>query len=220
MKCGRYQEWIALDAGSDLPRKEAERLRVHLAECAACRDFAEAIAEAWAEFRTLADDQIDEADLAAVRRGINARIAQEQRPRLALGWRWVLAGATAALALIAAVSLAPEGYKAPPPPAPAIATNRAATVTERQRPSLATSHEPVRAANAVSGFKQTPRAKRATSSAALRATRHKPQAAPSAAPSVVAVSSDVVRIQTPDPNVVVYWVLEGKGNEEEAGDES
>lgn len=217
MKCGRYEEWIALEAGGDLPRKEAERLRRHLAECPACRNFAEAVAAARAEFRTLADDQTDETDLAAVRRGVKARIAQHQRPRSALGWRWVLAGATAALVLIAAVSLAPEGHEAP---APAIATNRAATVTERQHPSPGTSREPARAANAVSGFKQTPRAKRATSSAAVRTTRHKPEAAPSAAPSVVAVSPDVVRIQTPDPNVVVYWVLETTENEEETGDES
>ncbi|HWR50918.1 MAG TPA: zf-HC2 domain-containing protein [Bryobacteraceae bacterium] len=220
MKCGRYEEWIALDAGGDLAPNDAQRLTRHLAECAACRESAEAMAAARTEFRTLADDQIDEADLAAVRRGVRARIAEQQTPRTAFGLRWVLAAATAAVALIAAILLAPERNNALPPPAIATQPNRAATVTERQHQPQpgATSYERTRATNAVSGLRQ----KRATASGTLQATGHEPRAL-QPAPSVVAVSPDVVRIQTPDPNVVVYWVLESKGNEEEArdaGDES
>jgi len=102
--------------------------------------------------------------------------------RRILGWRWAWAAA-AAMALLALVAV-PRMVRRPPAEAPVAQALPPAS----PRP-VAQAHPPASANPAV----------------AHRRPRHRRAPAPAAEPLLV-------KLETPDPNVVIYWIVEGKGN--------
>jgi Putative zinc-finger len=192
MSCDAFEELIALDAGDDLAPAEAARVRAHLDACASCRELARNVAESRAALKALSEDAPDEDALAPWRRNLMARIeAAPRRPALGWGWAWA---AAVAMALLALLVLRTIPRHAPPPPAvlahvtpPAIPPALLARVALPAIPPAPPSIEPRPARPAHPG------------------ARHR--RAPTPAPEPL-----LVKLETSDPNVVIYWILEGKGN--------
>jgi len=192
MSCDAFEKLIALDAGDDLAPAEAARVRAHLDACPGCRELARNVAESRVALKALSEDAPDEDALAPWRRNLMARIEAAPR-RPALGWRWTWAAAVA-MALLALLVIRTIPRHAPPPPAllarvtpPAIPPALLALVAP---PAILPAPPSVE-----------PRPARPAHSHA----RHRP--APTPAPEPL-----LVKLETSDPNVVIYWILEGKGN--------
>lgn len=188
MSCKAFEELIALDAGGDLTPAEAARLQTHLEACAPCRELAHSIGASQAALKELSEAGLDEDALARWRRGLLARIEAEPQRRI-LGWRWAWAAA-AAMALVALVAV-PRLPRRTPSPAP---------VAQAVPPVSASPRPPV--AQAV-----PPASARPQPPAALAHRRPRHRRAPAPLPEPL-----LVKLETSDPNVVIYWIVEGKGN--------
>ncbi len=196
MSCEAFEKLIALDAGGDLTPAEAARLQAHLEACAPCRELARSIGESQAGLKALAEAGLDEADLdeaalARWRRGLLARIEAEPRRRI-LGWRWVWAAA-AAMALVALVAVPQLPRRTPSKGPVAQAVPPAPT---SPRPPVAQAVPPASA--------RPPRPPAAVS-------RPRPPHPQAPAPEPAAEPL-LVKLETSDPNVVIYWILDRKGN--------
>lgn len=102
MSCESFERALALDVTGDLPEREAQALRAHLADCARCRAAGARLARSQAALRALADEELPVDALRSVRRRVRETIAAEPErgPRTVPAWAWT-AAAAAALALVA-----------------------------------------------------------------------------------------------------------------------
>lgn len=197
MNCGKWEERIALHAGGDLPPVEAAAVDRHVAECAACQALLSGLRQTAGLLREAHSEPVDSAHYAAVRARVLSELAGRQRPR----WAYALLAAAAMLLLVAVWP-------------------RARKVVVRPRP------QPVPVAQAlmpaVGGAQGAPRPPgrllRTTPQAAGRGRRTQgvPQTRGAAPPlQQVEPSSPpeplVVKLITDDPDVVIYWISEGKG---------
>jgi anti-sigma factor RsiW len=186
MNCAHWEERIALYMGSDLPPAEAAEVERHLAECAGCQLFASGMRESLAVLREAHGDEPGEAAYAAVR----ARVLGElQRP--ARGWWFGLAAAMAAAALLLALWMRPVKRPAiarHAPPAPQQVVVPAPAVV----PELA-----------VVPVVHHPR-------------HHKAPVVKTAAQKAPALPEKplVVKLVTDDPDVVIYWITDTRGEYE------
>jgi hypothetical protein len=195
MSCEAFEKLIALDAGGDLAPAEAAQLQAHLEACAPCRELARSIGESQAGLKALAGAGLDEDALARWRRGLLARIDAEPRRRI-LGWRWAWAAA-AAMALVALVAV-PQLPRRTPSKGP-VASPRS-PVAQAVPPALASPPPVARAVPSASA-----RPPRPPAAIAHRRPLHPPAPAPVAEPLLV-------KLETADPNVVIYWFVDRKGN--------
>ncbi|HXN49824.1 MAG TPA: anti-sigma factor [Bryobacteraceae bacterium] len=211
MSCETFEKLIALDAGGDLTPPEAARLQAHLGTCAPCRELARSVGESQSALKALAQAGVDEDALARWRRSLLARIDDEPRRRI-LPWRWAWAAA-AAMALVALLAV-PRMVRRPPSEAPVAHAlppaspnlnalphppQSVAQALPPASPSLnRLPHPPQSVAHALPPASQSP-------SVAHRRPRPRRAPAPSTEPLLV-------KLETPDPNVVIYWIVEGKGN--------
>jgi anti-sigma factor RsiW len=103
MRCERSQRLLGLELDGRLEARDAERLAVHLAGCAACAAARRSLARAWEQLGALAPGPAAAEDWPAISSRIARRV--ERRPWL----RWPLAVRRAigagALAGLAAVGL-------------------------------------------------------------------------------------------------------------------
>ena len=129
MNCTRIEKLLPLAAGDDLAPREMTQVRAHLAQCAACRAEAAALAESRARWQQpLSDGLFDETFFAALRAATHAELMAEQmkaaareatEKRFALGWFWrpLPLAACAALLLTAGIWLSHLiQMKGTPPP--------------------------------------------------------------------------------------------------------
>ncbi len=188
MSCAKWEWRIALEVEGDLPERESERVLEHLAGCARCRVFAAELRESQAALKDWGDAAVSEADLAAVRAGVEARIADEGRRQWWWVWAWVPAAAMAAV-LVAAFVWASRPVErleiavhARVPAAPAL---------------LAEARRPARKARVV---REVP-------------ARHPAPPVASEAPKApVEVEPLKVKFLTDDPDVVIVWLIDRKGD--------
>ena len=222
MKCSEREQAVALYAGGDLPTSaELER---HLAECADCREAVDSVRAAMEWAREAHAEPIAPAHYAAVRERVLAELARERRlswwGRLSIGgrlltppsppqfdslphrqrrgWAWGVAGAAAILAI---VLLFPARVRTPDAvgqgfgPAAALLGG-----VPEQTPKVA----PVRP--------RRPKGRRQPK----RADPTVGQAYQPAAQLAVAEPQPsqplVIKLFTEDPNVVIYWIAESKGD--------
>jgi anti-sigma factor RsiW len=190
MNCRDLEARIALYAEGDLVEREALEVEAHLASCGACREFLIALQDSQAGLSRLRTEDPDAAALDRVRRGVVAQLTAEARPRrVAWFWpAWAAGGALAAALVFGVVLRSPK-----PAPRPMVAARRVAP--------------PVPLASVQS----SPRPERR-----VRRARRVPQ--PSREPEEVGRTPSVpeptllVKLETPDPNVVIYWIVENKGD--------
>jgi hypothetical protein len=182
MSCSRFEEMLALRAGGDLPGRETVRLDAHLEGCPKCREFAAAMAASQAALQSLRDEAVEDQVFREIRRGVLARIEGSRQT----GRLWVrpaFAAAAVAVAVALAAWLVP-GPRPPVPPAPKIAA--APSPPPPPEAKLGAVAEPLR-----------PRRR-----PARRPRREQP---PDAEPLLVQLVTD-------DPNVVIYWLIDHKGD--------
>lgn len=190
--CPEWQERVALHAGLDLTPAETYDVELHLAQCANCGYFA---AQLRADLRALRDDHakpIAPAHYTALRARVMERVRVEQNAVPWLRLTWAAAFAAAALFLL----VSPR-----PTPRPPIAKQQLAT-----RPlvsSLDSSHD--------RAVPRNPRLRRVASS---RRRKKQPPILVARVVGPPAPSQNqpiVVKLLTNDPNIVIYWITDPKG---------
>ncbi len=209
MSCRRVRRLVALWVGGDLAPRRVRRIEAHVAGCEACRLLAGRLRAGRDALAGFVEEPPDRVALRTVRQRVMARLDAAQadpaagrtRPwRPAIGWKPALGAALLALGA-AAVVLVQRATRGPdvrevvaarptgapsavaPVPAPPVQTGTAPRPTERRAASAGPRQHPqVRA-----GARSVP-----------------PQARTASAEPLV------IKIVTDDPEVVIYWVVDGK----------
>jgi hypothetical protein len=191
MNCKNWEERIALYSGGDPGPTSGADIERHLVECAGCRTFANGIKHGLELLRSAHREPIAAAHFTAVRAGVLARLAQENEQRRP--WRWWLwvPGLTAALAVVAVFLL----------------------VRPAETPR-------VRVAAAVRPSEDAPVPLRPSESVVprVRVTRVRPHRTVAPVPRMPGppplVEPLVVKLITSDPDIVIYWIADRKGEDE------
>ncbi len=213
MTCGRYESWIALAAGGDLQPRRARRLEQHLAACERCREYAEAMTSAREVFHALGEEVVWDADFQAVRTAVMSRVAGEQ-VRPAFDWRWVFAPAVAAVGVL--VVMLWSGVIEPRPPewrGPIARDGRPERPPQAEGLPHQADTEP-RPVGSGSPQWRGPMAREmglAVTKVQSRATGPRHSRTRPAIQAFAPREPDgdiVVRLETNDPKVVIYWVME------------
>ena len=183
MNCREIEGLIALHAGGDLNPEEAAAVEQHLDGCDACRALAAELRDCQTVLNELGAEVPGEAVYGSLLARLSAASALQRR------WTWALAAAAAVL-----LGLAGSVWQ----------------YAERQRPG-ATHLEIARATLPVP---RAPEVKKAVTMPAAtsdrpktrvrRARARKPEFRQDAEPLVM-------KLLTDDPNVVIYWIVEGTG---------
>ena len=170
---------IALYVSDDLPEAQAETIEMHLSCCSDCRAILAGFQNVSVGLATLSFPVFD-MDVAAVRHGVLAQIAEPRRMRLSLGWVGLVAAATAIL--IATFLIHPQQ----PTQIPAHTAASLPPITGRQSLALAI---PVTMRHVVAQH-----------------IAHRVEAGVRAI-SLVETSDrqTLMRITTTDPNVLILW---------------
>ncbi len=183
MTCKGWEERIALWTGGDLDPVAEAGVRTHLAECAACRSFASEMEDTMGRLRAAHREPIAAGYYTAVRARVLDRLARERSPRRM--WAWVV-GLAAALAL-AGVLVTSRPAERPRAPLAAV---------RRPEPPIVEARVPEPVAPAVPSAREAPVAR----------------SVPSPRVEVAALEEPlVVRLVTDDPDVVIYWIADRKG---------
>ncbi|MDE0435882.1 MAG: hypothetical protein OXH92_17920 [Bryobacterales bacterium] len=111
MSCRRYEEWLALEAGGDLPPEKAAELSSHMGECGNCRRAAEELRASLAALRAFHRSPVAEERLDAARATVLAELrtggaSSNWRRWITVQWlapRWAAAGLAMALAVTIAL---------------------------------------------------------------------------------------------------------------------
>jgi hypothetical protein len=183
MNCANWEERIALYMGGDLRAAESPEVERHLAECPGCQVFASGIRESLAVLREAHAEDVDELAFVAVRARVLSRLERGHAPL----WRsaWVY-GLLAAALLLAMVWMRPAG------PKPHIeAVRHQAPVPQAVVTPIPVEPTPVRVVRA-----------------------HRRRHRRPIGPPLIAASPEkplVVKLVTDDPNVVIYWITDTRG---------
>ncbi len=184
MNCANWEERIALYMGSDLGRADAAQVERHLAECAGCQVFASGMRESLALLREAHGEEPAAAAYAAVR----ARVIGELERRPMRRWFFGLAAVAAAAALLAAVWMRPAKHMERAHRDAALPQREVVVPQSEKAPEIAI--VPVRTPGPRS------RVQRAETPAVKPVVADKPL---------------VVKLVTDDPDVVIYWITDTKG---------
>jgi Putative zinc-finger len=205
MNCKGLEERIALLAGGDLEPAEAAPVEEHLRTCAGCAAMLRGLELDRARL-AMRPPEADGADYAAMRARIRRGIVRDRR----LVWlRWALPVAAAILAAVAFWEFGAfwefhGGVRAQPvaPRANAVARIEADPVEPREVP---------RPGPAMPAVARGPLSSDAGLEASLEAIERAMTLPEPAGPTAVD-SAEGIRIPTRDPNVIIIWCSETKGD--------
>jgi len=185
MNCRDWEERIALYVGGDATPAEAAEVERHVGECAGCQVFASGMKQSMELLHGAHEEPLDAAHYAAVR----ARVITEIERGRAPWWRraWVYGLVASAVVVLVLVSVRP----APRRP------REVARVTTPPAPALAPVASPAPSANqgVGSGPGGPPH---------IRAHRRPNRRQPA--------ETVLVKLETDNPDVVIYWIAERKGD--------
>ncbi len=216
MSCSRWHRLIALEIGGDLGPRRSRKLGVHLSGCAACRGLAGELRAQREDLLRLDREAVGSVTLGSVRHAVLANLADRRQRFLEVpagGRRLALAGAVMAALLVVAVVLHQDG--APPQ----------SIVAERKVPPAvpAAATGPIPALNTAESIEPSPEVAPQTppESVQIESTRLASADLPTARREPLALASAsvepmTVKILTDDPEVVIYWIVDPKGDKENA----
>jgi len=185
MNCRDWEERVALHAGGDLPPAEAAEVERHLRECGGCQVLASGLRESLALLREAHDEPLAAAHFSAVRARVVAELEQERRRGAFWARRWAWSFGLAAAVVASLVMLALRPGRTPERPAPVVAANHPLVIADPEEPpAVPPPHRRV----------------------ARRVVRPVVPDAPNPEPLIV-------KLQTDDPNVVIYWIADRKRGE-------
>lgn len=219
MNCLKNEELLALYVEGDLVADETSRLEDHLASCETCRGFLEGLRASQAALKSLRGPAVADSALEEIRRGVSRRIDREVQGRrfrmiplpLPQAFRLPLAAAL----LLAAAGAALLLWFAGPSPAPPPVAIKAPATAERARPvETAAKEPPPGPVEKESAPPQAPEPRRPPQ-AAFKPEAPKETGAQEIALNLLAAPSEqepaVIRLQTDDPDVVIYWIVKNTG---------
>jgi anti-sigma factor RsiW len=206
MSCATWEERVALFAGGDLETAEAAAVERHLSQCAACNALAADLRLELDGLRQVHAEPLAAGHYAAVRGRVLAELAKA--PRQHAAWAWAAALAVAAAgACVVWVMMKPVAVTAPELPR----LVAVAPTVQRSRAQRAPRQGAVTSAHV-----RRRRTERAAPSAneqrrlEVAEVVARPQPAP---PAIEDSPVRMVQLATDDPNVVIYWLFEEKGEE-------
>ena len=186
MSCSKYEQLIALYVEDDLSTAERGRVKAHLQECSDCWDLAEDLRQSQSVFKSIRQDVPDATALAALR----GRVLSQVGARESMTWfeRVLFGGlrrkvAIAGFAMVVLVSGGVWMAEKGRPPA----------VTVERAPSAVVPAP-------VSDPQPTP-----------PAPRPQPRRVPRPAPPAEETTQVAIKFVTDDPNVIIYWLVDEKG---------
>ena len=188
MNCSDWEERIALHAGGDLPPAEAAEVERHLRECAGCQVLASGLKQSLALLKEAHHEPLAPAHFSAVRARVVAELEQQQRRGSLWARRrpWGYGLAAVAVALLVMLALRPE---------------RTPVAATRQPLSNVRGSDVSEPRTLESGM--VPNRPPPHRRLARRVLRAKEPDTPNPEPLIV-------KLQTDDPNVVIYWIADRK----------
>jgi anti-sigma factor RsiW len=214
VKCSHWHRTIALYVGRELGPRRGRRVEQHLEGCAACRDLAEKLAADGSYLKNLDVLASENLDLGSVRHEVLAEL-DNRRPSpqgLVFVRRRVVASALVMVVIIAvAIVLSDRGRRIPPVAENAVGPARnleAPIATHEIAPETPNRPDPdVPADSGATAGREAPhRIARSEEmdGFSIASTRSAP------------VEPMLIKILTDDPEVVIYWIVDSKGDEENA----
>jgi len=188
MNCKHSENDLALYVEGDLPEAKAKEMEVHVLACTGCRQVLAELSRSQAVFKSIRQETVSAAELAELRVRVMERVAV-RKPKPFWGrWAYVLAGAAFVVVIMAGV-LARGGHR----------DEKAVKVVELAPPPTA-----VQAVFAPAKVEtQNPVKVNVKHRARKKVIQPKVSAEP-AAPMMV-------KLQTDDPNIVIYWLFDQNG---------
>jgi hypothetical protein len=188
MNCKRLENDLALYVEGDLPEAKAKEMEVHFLACTTCRQVLDELSESQVLFKSIRQETVSAAELADLRVRVMERVAV-QRPKPLWG-RWVYALAGAAFVVLIMVGvLAREGHR----------DEKSVKVVELvpPPPKLQAVFPPAKPET------QNPVKVNVRHRARKKVIQPKVSAEP---PTPM-----MVKLQTDDPNIVIYWLFDQNG---------
>lgn len=182
MNCVEWEERIALYAGGDLAAAEATAVELHVAGCSGCQLLLSGLRQSLDLVRQAHEEPIEAAHFAAVRTRVLAEIERAPARR----WRMALWFAAAAAAVLLLVTLRPSTPARKP-------------VEQAMAPAPVPPPAVVPAPAAVAPPVVRPQVRRRPAPQVARRLPQEPG------------HQMVVKLLTDDPDVVIYWITETKG---------
>jgi anti-sigma factor RsiW len=217
MKCSRWHQLIALDVGGELRGRPARRVERHLDTCPACRKLAQALKSDLEVLSGLESDELNGMAFGSVRGEVMAEIEKRHAFPMAAVFSGHnrVAVAAAAVALLAALIVMWPGAG---PDEPRIVEESVRKTTDAADPLVeagseepdflaATVHEPLE--------QQLPDLDREPRTVVARAESPSVALPAAVSPSAL-VEPMTMKILTDDPDVVIYWIVDSKGEKEHA----
>ena len=229
MNCREWEERLALYAGGDLGRSEAEEVERHTAGCPGCQVTVSGLKQAVETLRLGHAELPPDAAFGAVRARVMAALRHRRRPLWKRAWIYGLAAAS--LAMAAALRLA-----TPPAPVSPVAVARrpeqnaeaGSSASAEQRPGASGRSRrrtgravarPMRSGSAAASFSHEPGAPAMALSALATpaAPEHPALAPPEHSAAAVAGQTHstreslVVHYTTDNPGIVILWIAEKTG---------
>ena len=207
MRCSRWQRWIALDVGGDLDHRRRLKLGRHLEQCASCRDLESELRQGRESLQGLDLRADANLSLGSIHGQVMQAIAD--RPRIA-GFgipRFALIAAAAAAVVILAVFL----RQGPVERGPHESRYTVSTPTEISAPV------PVRAPPVENAVEYSSEPESMATEPVVVARKHLASTGPSVELRLpVSAEPMTIKILTEDPEVVIYWIVDPKGDNENA----
>jgi len=216
MSCSRWHRLIALEVGGDLDPRRSRNLDRHLGGCIVCRDLAEELRSQREEFARLEGEAIGSVTLGSVRHAVLADLAERRRPIFELpagGQRIAIAVAAAGILVVTSIVL--RSGRAPTQPIVAerkIPTAVLQPTTESiPSPTTDVPVEPSRAMSPQAPVASVESGQLQLASDDVPTRRHATPRSPSAPTEPM-----TLKILTDDPDVIIYWIVEPKGDKDNA----
>lgn len=196
MSCRDFEQQIALYVGDDLSSSERDRTEAHLRECSSCRALAEDIRESQAIFKSMRQDIPDAAAFAQLRERVTGDVGRLG----SMSWlERFLFGGLGRKAALAGLVLAIGGFATFRLTQPETASPRSLTVVESNTTPPRILSTRVYESQPPAAPPAPKRVRRSTPKTEVDASGDRAEQVP-------------MKFLTDDPNIIIYWLVDEKGD--------